>query len=167
MQELKDELRRILKGRVAIVGVGNVMRGDDGFGAVLVRILKRRVNSERILLIDAEMMPENYGKKIREFKPEKVLIIDAVDFNSSPGDVVIFGEDAIKENFMSTHKIPLSVFASFLRRDTRAEFFFLGVQPKKIELGEKMSKEVARATKLISAIFLDILTSSAPSPEDP
>jgi len=169
MRELREELERILRGKVAIIGVGNQMRGDDGFGSILVRSLKRRIGSRTILLIDAELMPENYVKKVREFKPERVLVIDAVHFGGSAGDVAIFGENAIKGEFMSTHRIPLSLFASLLREDESVEIFFLGVQPKKMELGDKMSEEVAGAIRVLLRVFSEILSSdrSAPSQEGP
>lgn len=166
MERLERELRRALDGRVAIIGVGNPVRGDDGFGSIFVRALKGKISYERVLLIDAETMPENYTRKIRDFKPEKILIIDSTDFGGSPGDLVMFGDESIRGEFTSTHKIPLSALASYLKRETTAEIFFLGVQPERSEIGDKMSKKVAEVMRELLKLFITLLSQPAPSRED-
>ncbi|MDI3501896.1 MAG: hydrogenase 3 maturation protease [Archaeoglobi archaeon] len=166
MEKLEKELRRALEGRVAIIGVGNPVRGDDGFGSIFVRALKRKFSSERVLLIDAEIMPENYTGKIRNFKPERILIVDSTDFGGSPGDLVMFEEGSIRGVLTSTHKIPLSALASYLRKETGAEIFFLGVQPKRSEIGDKMSEEVAGVMKELVKLFITLLSEPAPFRED-
>ena len=50
-------LARILKGKVVIVGVGNVLRGDDGLGPLFVEGLKSKVAAP---CINAGNAFENY-----------------------------------------------------------------------------------------------------------
>lgn len=40
MADLRQQLRSLLQGRVCLVGVGNMERGDDAFGVLLARRLK-------------------------------------------------------------------------------------------------------------------------------
>ena len=49
MPDLREQLREILQDRVCLVGVGNVDRGDDGFGVRLLERLRKRGtrNAER------------------------------------------------------------------------------------------------------------------------
>ena len=48
---------KIFKGKVVIVGVGNVLRGDDGLGPVFVERLKSKVG---VPCINAGNAFENY-----------------------------------------------------------------------------------------------------------
>ncbi|MFH1362969.1 MAG: hypothetical protein ABIH45_01995, partial [Candidatus Omnitrophota bacterium] len=54
----------ILKGKVVIVGIGNIYRSDDSFGPQLIERLQGGINA---VCIDAGTTPETYtGKMIKE-----------------------------------------------------------------------------------------------------
>ena len=80
---------------MAIVGVGSDMRGDDFAGIEIVRRLRRKLESSKVLLIEGGLTPENFTGEIKKFKPTHVLLIDATDFGSEPGDIVLAEPDAI------------------------------------------------------------------------
>ena len=42
---MKSVLKEIFKGKIVIVGVGNTLRGDDGFGPMLIEKLKKNFYS--------------------------------------------------------------------------------------------------------------------------
>lgn len=130
---------RILKGRVVIVGVGNVLRGDDGLGPVFVERLKDKVG---VPCINAGNAFENYlGVIIRE-RPETVLLVDAVHLDMDPGEFAIVDPSRIEHGGLSTHDISPSLFLNFLVEETKCDVFLLGVQPERIELGTGISQTV-------------------------
>ena len=54
-------LSDIKKKKVVLLGIGNILKGDDGFGPALVHELEGKVP---ITCIDAGPAPENYAGKI-------------------------------------------------------------------------------------------------------
>lgn len=140
-------LLEFLRGaeRVAVVGVGSELRADDGAGVEVVRKLKKLLTSSRVLLVEAGPVPEHYLEELERFKPSHVLFVDAADFNASPGSVVLAKPESVVGRAISTHKLPLSLLASYLHEQLGARVALLGIQPKNVELGGGMSAEVKMA----------------------
>ena len=145
----------MLKGarRVAVVGVGSELRGDDAAGIEVVRRLRRQLKSPNLLLVEGGVAPESFTSRIRRFKPSHVLLIDATDFGARPGDVILAEPEAIKGRSISTNTMPLSLLASYLREQTGAKILLLGIQPASAEMGTPMSGEVKKAIdKVVEAL---------------
>lgn len=154
----------ILKGKIVIVGVGNTLRGDDGFGSILIEKLKK--NFEEIgdrqyksipILIDAGNAPENYAGKIAKEKPDTILIVDAIDLGLKPGEYEIIKRTDMVETGFTTHNMSLSMFIEFLEKETGAEIYILGVQPEKVSFGEEMSGAVEMALEEILTLLVSSL----------
>ena len=145
---------KLLSGKkVAIVGVGNEDRGDDGAGVEIVRRLRAKIESQNLLLIEAGKVPENFTKEIKEFGPEITILIDAADFGGKPGEVILAPPDSIKGVAFSTHALPLSMLAEYIQRESGSRVLLLGIQPKQTQLGEKLSTEVENTiTKLVERV---------------
>ncbi len=130
-----------LKGKVLILGIGNPMKQDDGAGPHFVR--KSKANVE---LIDAGTAPENYTGKIKQLKPDTLVIVDAIDFGEKPGSIRIVEEREIKTQSLSTHNVSLKTFIDFLRADLPGlNVVLVGIQPKEVNFGEGLSPEVEKA----------------------
>ncbi|MCD5390465.1 hydrogenase 3 maturation endopeptidase HyCI [candidate division NPL-UPA2 bacterium] len=169
-----EELSRRIKGRVAIVGVGNCMRGDDGAGPSLIKMLKmgheastincqllhsRQPASRReYQFFDCGQAPENHLAPITEFKPETILIVDSAQFCARPGEMRLFEAEDIKGEGISTHNASLSLFMDYLRKETPADIFLLAIQPGRTKLGEEMSPEVREALQLLKDELRQILS---------
>ncbi|MCK4325467.1 hydrogenase 3 maturation endopeptidase HyCI [bacterium] len=155
-----EELARRIKGRVAIVGVGNSMRGDDGAGPSLIEMLKsgQPVSRREYQLFDCGQAPENYLVPIAGFEPNTILVIDSAQFCGQPGEMRLFEAEDIKVQGISTHNAPLSLFMDYLKRETGADIFLLAVQPGGTKLGEEISSEVKDALQLLKDRLRQILT---------
>lgn len=125
-----------------IIAVGNTLRSDDGVGPYIASCLK---SNYRLKVIDAKDRPENVIDEVIDWRPSKVLIIDAADFKGLPGEIRIVKQDLIPENSLSTHAISLKVIAEIISQDSKAEVEFLGIQPRSVSLGEEISREVISA----------------------
>lgn len=127
--------------RVVIVGVGNEMRADDGIGIFLAGNLEKELGNPEGIMIIKTQVPENFIKPILDFRPEKIIILDSADFKGKPGEFRVIKEHEIMEFLISTHNMPLTVFLKALEK-LEAEKTLIGIQPKNLDFGEGLSKEV-------------------------
>ncbi|MBA7594136.1 MAG: hydrogenase maturation peptidase HycI [Hadesarchaea archaeon] len=150
------ELSSFLKGadRVAIVGVGSEMRGDDAAGIEVVRGLRHKLKSSRVLLVEGGVAPESFTSTIRRFKPSHVIFIDATDFGAEPGEVILAEPEAITGQSISTHTLPLSILAGYLREQTGAKIILLGIQPARAQMGAEMGEPIKDAVEKVDEALL-------------
>ena len=159
---VKEKILEFLKDadRIVIMGIGNILRGDDAAGAVIAR--KIALNAPKnVLVIDCGSAPENYLGKIVNFNPSHILIIDTMIINGEPGRIKVVSESQIVDTLsFSTHKPSIHILIEYLKGFLkRVKFLLLGIQPKKLTLGEEMSKEVENAVNKISYMLMKILRS--------
>lgn len=154
LNQLKDRL----KGKVVIVGIGNILRGDDGAGPELIKRCK--MQGVRCKLMDVGEVPENYLEKIIEYNPDTILLVDAVDLGGSPGSIAIIGQDELEEKGLSTHNASIKLTMKYLRGETKAGLFLLGVQPRNLKLGNGLSKPVKHALNRIEECLIKCMNSA-------
>jgi len=83
---VKNLFNNIFRGKTVIVGIGNIMKGDDGAGPSVIEKIQGKVKA---LCIDAGTAPENYLGKIIKENPDTVLFVDAADINCLPGEYTL------------------------------------------------------------------------------
>jgi len=155
------DLSSFLNGatRVVVVGIGSGMRGDDAAGIEVLRRLRGRLRSPNVLLIDGGVAPENFTSQIRRFRPSHIIFVDATEFGAKPGDVVIADPGAITGQSVSTHTIPLSALAGYLKEQTGADIILIGIQPSQIDMGAKISDVVKVSVSRVFEILTEKLIS--------
>lgn len=126
----------ILRGKTVIVGIGNPLRGDDGFGPALVDRLQGKGG---FICIDAGSAPENFVGPIVKEQPETIVLVDIAHLDLGPGQYRILQPADILTCGLTTHDISSRMLIEFLQHQTRAKICMLGVQPQTIALGEAMS----------------------------
>lgn len=133
--------------RLAIVGIGNELRGDDAAGVSFVRAFKRLTSprASSVLVIDAGTAPENYTGPLRAFKPELVLLVDAAQLNERPGTVLLLEAAQTGGLDASTHTLPPYLIARYLTAELGCEIVLLGIQPADNTLGAPLSPRVRSA----------------------
>jgi len=141
--------------RVAVVGVGNEMRRDDAVGVQVARKLRGRL-SRRFRLIEAGTIPESYIDKVREFRPTHVLVIDAAQLGTNPGASRLLSPRKVKGLSISTHTLPLNIFAEFVKKETGSKVKILAIQPKDLEFGEGLTDELARTAEELALILVRV-----------
>lgn len=119
--------------RIAIIGVGNELNGDDSAGVLVSRRISQSIqNSVLIYNVEGSISPENYTAPIRRFNPDWIWLIDAAEFNQDPGTVKILSLDHVNGVTNFTHGLPLNVLAEFLQKETNSVIFLFGIQPLNI-----------------------------------
>jgi len=135
--------------RLAVLGIGNPLRGDDGVGMEVVKMLRGKVGGS-VRLFECEMMPENFLGEIERFSPTHVLMIDAALLEAKLGEARLISPEEIAGTAMFTHALPLSILTRLLQEHIGAKVTLLGVQPKRTEFGEELSLELREAAKQIA-----------------
>jgi len=151
---IEDELVKFISEakKIAVLGVGNDLRSDDGLGLVIVNGLKH-IRSPNLLVENVGSVPEAFASNLTDFGAERVIMVDAADMLKPPGHVELVTKGRIGGIAISTHRMPLSLLMQYLEDRTGAQTILLGVQPKNIEFGEGLSPEIQTvAEKIISTL---------------
>jgi len=143
-------IRDILKGKVAIVCIGNRDRGDDGIGPHLADVVKGKTSYE---VIDTGVTPENYTGVITKLKPDTIVLVDAIQFEGAPGEVKLFSGDDLRIGKISTHDVSPKLLIEYLKSSTNATIYVVGVRPKSNKFGEGLSDEAKMAIKELTKEF--------------
>ena len=148
-----ESIKPRLKGKVAVLGIGNTLRSDDGVGSILANRIKDKVG---FAVFDAGTSPENYLERLIREKPDTVVVIDAVDFGGSPGEFKILEPNEIKTvNLFFTHNASISLTINYLQIHLKADIIILIIQPKSIVFGEKLSYEVSQSIDRLEDWFYE------------
>ena len=150
-----------LSRRTAVIGVGNRLWGDDGAGPELLMRLKEewevqetRSNPQgECFFIDAGESPEDWLIPIVDFKPDVILVIDAMDLHAEPGSIAILESEALPETFCcSTHRLPLRTLLHLWEKGG-GKALVLGIQPKDVIFREGLSPEVKMSIDSLALFF--------------
>lgn len=136
--------------RIAIVGIGNELRGDDSAGLAVARALRPLVaGQDNILVIDAGAAPENFTGLLRRFKPDLILLVDAAQLNEVPGTIHWLDWQETVGMSASTHTLPLHVLSSYLTAELGCQVAIIGIQAQDSTIGKPLSTPVAQAVERI------------------
>lgn len=158
MTNYEEELKAWLADakNVAIVGVGNTMRRDDAVGVEIIKLLQGKT-SPRVLLLEAETMPEDYMDRIVDFHPSHVLILDSGLIGEKAGNAKLLIPTQDARAAVSSHMLPLQVFCAYLEKAINTKILMLIIQPKNTEIGEGLTKELAKTSREIADFLVRIL----------
>jgi hydrogenase maturation protease len=131
--------------KIAIVGVGNTIMGDEGFGVEVVNQLDKKICSKSIQLIDAGTGFFNIVSELRDY--DKVFIIDVVHGGQRAGTVYRFGMEDLENSThtaLSLHDFGVieSIKMESIVGKVPEEFVFFGIEPDRIEFSMELSPVV-------------------------
>ena len=141
-ENFEDELRNFIRGakRIAILGIGNDLRTDDGLGPYIIENL--RIDDPRVMIENVGSVPEGFARNLAEFGAERVIMVDAADMMKPPGHIELVTKDRIGGINISTHSMPLSFLMMYLEQETGGKTILIGIQPKSIQFGEGLTPEI-------------------------
>ncbi|CAI1491917.1 Coenzyme F420 hydrogenase maturation protease [Thermococcus nautili] len=149
--------------RVVICGIGNDIRGDDAFGVLVAERLKELLDNPNVLVLNCGEVPENYTGKIANFKPDLVVLVDAVDFNGEVGEYIIADPEGTLGEAISTHGLPLKFVTQFMKTMVNAEFVLIGCQPGSTGLFQEPSELIRKRAERLAELLAGILKRDKPS----
>jgi hydrogenase maturation protease len=144
---------------VLVLGIGNVLWADEGFGVRAVDALHRRWRlPEGVSVVDGGTQ----GVYLLDHvcSAERVIVLDAIDFDLPPGTLRVFRDGEVPEGSgraMSLHQATFQELLSLARVRDRfpSRITLIGVQPAVLDdLGGSLS-DVVRA-RLDEAVELAV-----------
>lgn len=146
---IEEALREFINGakKIAILGIGNDLRTDDGLGLFIVNNIALEDSS--LLVENVGSVPEAFAHPLAEFGAERIILVDAADMQKPPGHVELVTKDRIAGIALSTHSMPLSFLMMYLEQETGGRTILLGIQPKNIQFGEGMTPEIQEVAKKV------------------
>ena len=164
--ELKvDTLPSFCRARVLILGVGNVLFGNDGFGPEVIDFLTRNFAiPDDVYIIDVGTGARKvlFTISLSETRPQEIVIVDAVDWGQEIGSVSEIPVEALpitKMDDFSLHQVPTSNMLRELQDDCGVKVTVLvcdvGPIPQVIEpgLSRNIQQSVIQACQEISTRF--------------
>lgn len=147
-------LNKLRGSKTVILGIGNLLKGDDGAGPLLCqKLLKAGISAD---VIDAGTVPENYIQSIIKKAPQNLIIVDAIDFGASPGDVRIFKPEELSSLVISTHTLSPRLLVDMICKSIKVDVHFVGIQPAQTQLGQPITPQVSRAVQRITDVLTEI-----------
>ncbi|ADC66478.1 hydrogenase maturation protease [Ferroglobus placidus DSM 10642] len=146
---------------IVVIGVGNLLMKDDGFGIhVIERLKAENINAE---IVDAMtnvqiLLSAMEGKR-------KAIIVDAIDFEGEVGEIKIirFDPEKIPEDLkLSVHDIHFRDAIAMAKGiyDLPDEIVVVGVKPKEIKPEIGLSEELEKRIEEVVEIIKRKITSS-------
>jgi len=118
--------------KILFVGIGNVLKSDDGVGVYICNNIKNHAN---IISLTVETGIENYIGKINTLKPDILVLLDCADLRSPAGTFKILEVNQVQDLTFNTHNISLRRLSDFFE----IPVYILGIQPEKVDFGENIS----------------------------
>jgi coenzyme F420 hydrogenase subunit delta len=149
------------KKRVLILGVGNVLFGDDGFGPSAVEhMLKNCEIPEDVHAMDVGIGSGDilFNVALSQTKPEKIIILDAVDMKKKPGEVFQMSVDdlpASKLSDFSMHFFPSANLLKELRDQMNIKITIVACQAERMPdsvspgLSDSVRQAIPKAVEIV------------------
>ncbi|MCL5072170.1 MAG: hydrogenase maturation protease [Actinobacteria bacterium] len=147
---------------IKIIGFGNIYMGDDGIGVRVIEKIKEQGvfdDYDNVEVIDGGTSGVDLIFYLQQ--ADKVIIIDAVDAGQGVGEIVAFNIGEIKDfgnksvTSFSFHDINLKeVFELIGALKIKKDLKIIGINPKEVGYGEKLSPQVEnKIPQIISMVM--------------
>lgn len=164
----KDVVPEYASKRVLILGVGNVLFGDDGFGPAVAEYLQKNAklpNDVYVMDVGIGAGDILFNIALSQTKPEKIIVLDAVDVKRTPGEVFKLSIDdlpASKMSDFSMHFFPSPNILKELQDQMSVEVFILACQAERMPDSVKpgLSKSVQKAIPEAARMTLKLASRS-------
>lgn len=140
---------------VAIIGIGNILRKDDGIGVHVVNELEKEGLTSTIQLVDGGTSTLDMLGYFLDY--ERIIVVDCLKAGYEPGTIYkIKAEDIknYKKESLSIHDVQiLDVVKMANMMDRFPSVVIFGIEPKEIEfdleMSEVMKSKIPEVIKLI------------------
>jgi hydrogenase maturation protease len=145
--------------RIGVLGVGNVLMGDDGIGPFVIKILESRYEfPAKVVLHDLGTLGLGITSFFADY--DVIILIDAVNAKAAAGEIVLYRKEQLVRvpipQRVSPHDpalVEALLFAEF-SGSCPQEVLLVGVVPKTTELGCSLSEEVRCAVERATSAVL-------------
>jgi coenzyme F420 hydrogenase subunit delta len=123
---------------IMIIGCGNPLQTDDGFGPAVIAAMKKLALPEHVKTIDAGLAGPHYlfTMMAQSNAPvKKMVIVDILDFGGEPGQITRITPDLLSPgSYTDPHSWGLKEPLQVLKH--RMDIVIFGCQPKSTEISQ-------------------------------
>ena len=151
-------LKEIVQAKIVILGIGNLLLGDEGMGIHFVRMLNEDdLDYANLEIIEGGICPE-FASFVED--AHKLIIVDAIKGGKVPGTLYRFNIDDVLIDLpmkLSLHQMSVIDSLKILRlvgkepKDT----IVIGIEPKNIACGLELSPEVKKGLAELRKIMME------------
>ena len=158
------ELPDHVKKRVVVLGVGNSLFGDDGFGPATVQLILTSAELPSdicVLDVGTAVMPVLFDIMLSDVRPKRLIILDTIDLGIRPGKLVRLAVEQLPQTrggVFSFHTFSARSVLQELKDRKSVEVIILACQAEKIprEIEEGLSKPVEEAVRRAARMVLEM-----------
>ncbi|WP_319547545.1 HyaD/HybD family hydrogenase maturation endopeptidase [Desulfogranum marinum] len=151
---------------IGILGIGNLLLGDEGFGVHCVQHIEQRYEiPENIRVFDGGTAGILLAPFIEQC--DRLYVLDVIDLEDDPGSVHLFTEEDVRagdvQTRMSPHQIGMLEILDIckIRGKVPEQVQFITVVPQTLEPGMDLSPLIAeRVTDVIDILLQSLATLS-------
>jgi len=154
--------------RVVVLGIGNTLLSDEGFGVHAVEALEKRYDmADEVEIIDGGTTGMELFGDIQE--ADHLVVVDAVRAGQPEGGIVRLTGDEVPAFFktkLSPHQIGLSDVLAALRfaGSEPQSVVLIGVKPVSLDLSMELTPKVAACIDPVLAMVVEELTALGVAP---
>lgn len=155
LNEIRDD--------IVVIGCGNLLRGDDGVGPIMIRELFEEGFGDKIALVDGGTAGMDVGFKMRG--ASIVVIVDACISGNLPGTVYKVPGDVLENlpppgqfqshSFRWDHSLAFSRW--LLGDEYPTEVLVYLIEAQSLELGAMLSQKVDEAKAVVKTRIKEII----------
>ncbi|PAV08270.1 coenzyme F420-reducing hydrogenase, FrhD protein [Methanosphaera cuniculi] len=142
---------------VLVIGCGNVLFKDDGFGPTTIKEIEEHLDErplpDNVMTIDAGTSAPHYLFSLPNPMWKKLIILDIADFGGEPGEVRILSRDDVPQG---KYQDPHSLSVADPLDLTEAEIVIIACQPEDVSspyvvygLSESVKKAMPKAIDMV------------------
>ncbi len=156
--------------KVLIAGVGNILRGDDGFGVRVVQRLANLPRPESVRVVEVGISGFSLVQELMDGY-EACIVVDAADRGRAPGTLYLIEPDLAIPSDAQAERLHHELIDAHYADPSRAlllaaalgikprRTFVVGCQPAKVEeLRETLSPPVERAVPEALHMVRELIT---------
>ena len=149
---------------IAIIGVGNPLYGDDGFGMRAIEEMRKAPLPEGVDLVEGGTLGVDLIEFLKDYRT--VIIIDAAQMGLAPGTVRVFRPEEVRSlkpgHPLSLHHTDVLgvIELGMTLGEELADVYVVAVEPEVLEIREGLSPAVEEALAEAIAEVVSLATHS-------
>jgi hydrogenase maturation protease len=150
--------------RLAVIGIGNTLRRDDGIGIIILESLLKFYKRKDIDYLNLGISIFDLIHRLPDY--DVVIVIDGINAGLDVGEVKISElkdiEYKIDSSIISTHELNLRDIFDFSKKlGLKTKIYVVGIQVKDTSFGESLSEPLKnKVDEIVKAVSLFINKSS-------
>ena len=139
--------------KIAVIGLGNSLRRDDGIGVIILESLLNNYKRPGIGYLNFGIASFDLIHRLQDY--DTVLLIDGINAELPIGELKIFGLEQAsftnRDNAISSHELNLKdLFKLTHDLEIKAKIYVAGIQVVDVGFGESLSAPLKDSLEIIT-----------------